>query len=193
MEDDTDEEDMDDVNIDDDRERHWRMVFEDREGGVDGKKEFLHAKRWDLYVNEKEKLVKDKYLVEVFGHDKKKVIWEVADDHVVEEPSDHEDIGLWGFDLNIFDEDEEGVVREGSGEPYIIRLIKLCPRDWISHLKRINQNVDEENRKAFNTGNVRYRKVRRFPEMNFRRTLVVSFQLLPLVLGGRGCGRRKRI
>ena len=32
-----------------------------------------------------------------------------------------------------------------------------------------------------------------FPEMNFGRTLVVSFQLLPLVLGGRGHGRRKRI
>ena len=29
MEDDTDEEDMDDVNIDDERERHCRMVFED--------------------------------------------------------------------------------------------------------------------------------------------------------------------
>ena len=32
-----------------------------------------------------------------------------------------------------------------------------------------------------------------FPEIYFGRTLVVSFQLLPLVLGGRGCGRRKRI
>ena len=30
-----------------------------------------------------------------------------------------------------------------------------------------------------------------FPEMYFGGTLVVSFQLLPLVLGGRGCGRRK--
>ena len=32
-----------------------------------------------------------------------------------------------------------------------------------------------------------------FPAINFGRTLVVSFQLLPLVLGGRGCGRRKSI
>ena len=32
-----------------------------------------------------------------------------------------------------------------------------------------------------------------FPEINFRRTLVVSFQLLPLVLEGLGCGIRKRI
>ena len=32
-----------------------------------------------------------------------------------------------------------------------------------------------------------------FPELSFGKTLVVSFQLLPLVLGGRGCGIRKRI
>ena len=29
LEDDPDEEDMDDVNLDDKREHHWRMVFED--------------------------------------------------------------------------------------------------------------------------------------------------------------------
>ena len=109
---------MDDVNIDNERERHWRNVFEDNEGGVDDKKALLHAKMWDLYVNEKEQLVKVNYLVEVFGHDKKNVLWEVVNDHVAEEPSDHKDIGLRGFDFNIFDEDEEGVVREGCSEPY---------------------------------------------------------------------------
>ena len=55
--------------------------------------------------------MKGKYFVEVVGHYKKKVLWVVVDDHVVEEPSDNEDIGLWGFDFNIFDKDEEGVVR----------------------------------------------------------------------------------
>ena len=53
MEDDPDEEDMDNLNIDNKRESHWRIVFEDNDGGVDDKKAFLHAKRWDLYVNEK--------------------------------------------------------------------------------------------------------------------------------------------
>ena len=38
-------------------------------------KALLHDKRWDLYLNEKGKLVKGKYSVEVVGHDKKKVIW----------------------------------------------------------------------------------------------------------------------
>ena len=35
-------------------------------------KVLLHAKRWDLYLNEMEKLVKGKYYVEVVGRDKKK-------------------------------------------------------------------------------------------------------------------------
>ena len=42
---------------------------------MDDKKALLHAKRWDLYVNEREQLVKGKYSVEVVGNDKKKVIW----------------------------------------------------------------------------------------------------------------------
>ena len=46
MEDDPDEEEMDYFNLDNEREHHWRMVFED-------KKALLHAKRWDIYVNEK--------------------------------------------------------------------------------------------------------------------------------------------
>ena len=33
----------------------------------------------------------------------KKVLWEVVDDHVVEEENVHNEIGLWGFDFNFFD------------------------------------------------------------------------------------------
>ena len=40
-------------------------------------------------------------------------------DHVVEDPNDHKDIGLRGFDFNIFDEDDKGVVREECSEPYL--------------------------------------------------------------------------
>ena len=108
LENDPDVEETNDVNIDDRRERHLRNIFEDNEGGVDDKKALQHAKRWYLYVNEKEQLVKGKYSVEVVGHNKKKLFWEVVDDHMVEEPSDHEDIGLRGIDFNIFDEYEEG-------------------------------------------------------------------------------------
>ena len=67
---DPDEEEMDDVNIYEERERHWRKKIGDNEGGVD-EKALLHAKRWDLYLKKKESLVKGKYSVEVFGHDNK--------------------------------------------------------------------------------------------------------------------------
>ena len=125
------------------------MVFEDNGGGVDIAKALLHAKRWYVYVNEKEKLVKGGYLVEVVGHDKKKVIWKVVDDHVVEDPHHHEDIGLLGFDFKIFDKDEEGVVRDGSSEfPYLVMLINLWPDNWNTQLKRMNKKVDKDNGKA---------------------------------------------
>ena len=52
MEYDPDEEDMDDVNLGDERERHWSMVFEDNGRGVDDAKSLLYAKRWDFYVSE---------------------------------------------------------------------------------------------------------------------------------------------
>ena len=51
MEGDPDEEDMDDVNLDDERERHWRVVSEDNDGGVYNKNALLHANIWDVYVN----------------------------------------------------------------------------------------------------------------------------------------------
>ena len=33
---------MDDVNLYNERERHWKMVFEENYGGVEDAKEFLH-------------------------------------------------------------------------------------------------------------------------------------------------------
>ena len=53
MEADPDEEEVEDAKIDDERERHWRMVFEDTEGGVHDKKVILSAKRWDIYMKNK--------------------------------------------------------------------------------------------------------------------------------------------
>ena len=41
---------------------------------MDDKKVLLHAKRWDLNVNEKEQLLTGKYSVEVVVHNKKKVL-----------------------------------------------------------------------------------------------------------------------
>ena len=46
MEDDPNEEDMEDVNLYDEREQHWRMVVNENNGGVDDANALLHAKRW---------------------------------------------------------------------------------------------------------------------------------------------------
>ena len=100
---------MDDGNLDNERERHWKMVFEDNDGRVDDAKALLHAKRWDIYANEKENLVKGGYLVDLVGHDKKKVLWEVVGDHVLEEPPDHEEIGLQGVDFNFLAKMRKGL------------------------------------------------------------------------------------
>ena len=51
MEDDPNEEVMDNVNLDNEREHHWRMVSEDYYGGVDDAEALLHANRWDIYAN----------------------------------------------------------------------------------------------------------------------------------------------
>ena len=53
MEDDPDDEEMDDVDLDNERERHCRMVLKDNDRGMDNAKALLHAKMWDVYVNEK--------------------------------------------------------------------------------------------------------------------------------------------
>ena len=70
--------------LDDERERHWRIGFEEKTGRGDGTKALLHAKKWDVYNSQKEALVKGGYLVEVSEKYENKVIWEVIDDHVVE-------------------------------------------------------------------------------------------------------------
>ena len=50
-------------------------------------------------------------MVEVVDNDKKEVLWEVVDGHVVEEPNDHEEIVLREFGFNFFDKYEKGVGR----------------------------------------------------------------------------------
>ena len=63
----------------------------------------------------------------------------MVDDHFVEEPTDHDEIGLQGFDFNSFYEDEKGVGREGSSDfPYLLMLIKLWPGNCKTQLKRMN-------------------------------------------------------
>ena len=71
------------VKLEYDRERIYRIVFEDIDGEVDDKKALLHANRWNVYVNENQKLIKHGCLLEVVGSYEKKVLWELLDNHVI--------------------------------------------------------------------------------------------------------------
>ena len=69
-------------------------AFDDNKVGMDDKEVVLHDKRWYVYMYEKLLLLNGGYSVEVSGSYRKKLHWEVIDDHVVEEPKDNYDIGL---------------------------------------------------------------------------------------------------
>ena len=152
MDPDTYEEDIKDVVLDGERER-----------GVDGTKALLHDKKWDLYNLEKDALVKGGYLVEVADKDENKVIWEVVNDHVVEEGVEHEDLGMRDFNFNLFDEERVGCVGDYVKElPSLLMLMTLCPGDWDEQIDHINKKLDEENGRGWNQENRKFRKIWQF-------------------------------
>ena len=53
MDADTYEEEMEDMRLDNERERHWGMVFEGEKGGVDDYKSIIHAKSFYVYMKKK--------------------------------------------------------------------------------------------------------------------------------------------
>ena len=55
----------------------------------------------------------------------------------------------------------------------------------------MNTRLEKYNGKAIGRG--RIRMVQKFSINEFLETLIVSFRLIPLVLGGIDCGRRKRV
>ena len=71
---DPDEEVMEDVRLDEKIKRQWRMIFEGNDGGLDNQEAIIHSKRWDVYMNEKNALIRGGYSVEVSGYDGNKVI-----------------------------------------------------------------------------------------------------------------------
>ena len=55
---DTDEDEMEDITLKDERGNHWKMVFNDIKRGIDNEKSFIHDKRWDVYMGDKIELIK---------------------------------------------------------------------------------------------------------------------------------------
>ena len=91
----------------------------------------------------------------------------------------------YGGLVSIFNEDKEGLGGEGSSEfSNLLMLIKPWPGYWKTQLKRINQKVDEGNRKALGKSNVRYRKVRRFSSNEFWKNIGCLVSAPTFGLGG---------
>ena len=72
------EQDMEYVKLDDERECHWGMGFEENYVGVYDQKVILHTNRCYVYMNKKEVLIKGGCFVKVSGSNRKKVIWIVV-------------------------------------------------------------------------------------------------------------------
>ena len=63
MESDPNEEEVEDVRLDNEIQRHWRIGFQDNQGRVYDEKSILHTKRWDIYMKNKRLLIKGWYSV----------------------------------------------------------------------------------------------------------------------------------
>ena len=97
-----------------------------------------------------------------------KVIWEVVDDHVVEDGVEHEDVGLRCFDFNLFDEERDGCVGDDVKLlPYLLMIMKLLNGDWEEHIDPMNKKVDKDNERRGNQDNGRFQKLRRFSRNEF--------------------------
>ena len=78
----------------------------------------------------------------------------MVDNNVLEEGKDHDEIGLWGFDFNLFDGDKEGDVREGlSKYTYLLMLINIWTRDWNNQLESMTMKVDKDYGKSAGMAN----------------------------------------
>ena len=65
------------------------------------------------------------YSVKVSEKDRRRVIQQVVDEHLVDEGVEDEELGLQGFDLNLFDKDSEGCVGDYVKElHYLLMLMK---------------------------------------------------------------------
>ena len=73
-------------------------------------------------------LLRGGYLVEVNEKYGKKIIWEVLNNHMVEEGVEHEELGLQGFGFNLFNEKREGCVGDDVKELlYLVIVMELWP------------------------------------------------------------------
>ena len=94
---------------------------------------------------------------------RKKVIWQVANDHIVEEGVEHQELSIQFFDFNLFDEDREVCVGDYVKDfPYFLMLMKLWFGDWQDQISRMNKKVNEDNGRGGTQQNEIFQKLREF-------------------------------
>ena len=87
-----------DIVLDKIREEHWRDIAEE---GDDKKR--IHVLRWEVYVKDKEELIKREFLVSVPHPKGGAVVWTCVEDDIIDEKEDYKYIGLSGFDYKLFE------------------------------------------------------------------------------------------
>ena len=91
----------DGIRFDGIMKENWRDVAEE-----DGDKRKIHALRWEVYVKEKEELIKREFFVSVPHPKGGAIILTCVKDHIINEKDDYKDIGLCGFYDKLFEEEE---------------------------------------------------------------------------------------
>ena len=76
-----------DIRQDEIQEDHWRDISD--EG--DDKKD-IHALRWEVYVKEKQELIKREFLVSVPHPKGGAIFWTCVKDRIIDEKEDYKDI-----------------------------------------------------------------------------------------------------
>ena len=122
----------DDIRLDEIWEEHWRDIAEEN----DDKKK-IYDLRWEVFIKEKEGLIKRDFLVSVPHTKGGTIVWTCVKDHIIDEKEDYKDIGMRGFGYKLFEEEEGGGTREIlDGYPYLKHLIQLCPGDWVKQMEK---------------------------------------------------------
>ena len=145
---DTNLSEKEDIRQDEIQEDHWRDISD--EG--DDKKD-IHALRWEVYVKEKQELIKREFLVSVPHPKGGAIVWTCVKDHIIDEKEDYKQIGLSGFDYKLFEEEEGGGIREGLDEyPCLKHLIQLWQGNWVRQMAKMNEAVGMKNLFTSNGG-----------------------------------------
>ena len=104
---------------------------------------------------------------------------------MVEEGVEHEELGLRGFDFNLFHEDRGVCVGENVKElTYLLMLTKLCLGDLEDQIYQINKKADEENGRGGTQENGIFGKLWRFSRNEFWKNIGCFMSEPTFSLGG---------